>query len=426
LVPTILNTFSSRLLITLFNFLIVIGISRILGPDGKGQATLIITSIFMILFFCNIMSGRALIYLIPRYKPSSLIIPAYLWCLVISIIAWGLMHITPWLNSAFVPHVFLLSLLYGLLHTHLMVLAGKERIYFHNTLNVLQVALTLIGLALSFYVVGYRSIFAYIYSLYGSFLLTLLVSFGAIYPYWRAMSFTSTKNRIRESVSFGSHYQFYEIMQLLNFRFAFYVLDAWHGEDVLGIYSIGVSLLEAAWLFGRSVSFVQYTRIANYKDALATRLLTLRLAKMSLIISGIGIFVLLIMPKSLYTFIFGEAFGNIKDYMKWLMPGILVYSPALAVTNYFAGLGRYRVNIAGAFLGFICTLLFSYTLIPNFAMSGAGLTATISFTVTTAFLLWQFQRRAAFAIADYIPKWHDVTILKQELTKVLKGARYKQ
>ncbi len=426
MVPTILNTFSSRLLVTLFNFLIVIGISRILGPDGKGQATLIITSIFIILFLCNVMSGRALIYLTPRYKPSSLIIPAYLWCLVMSSIAWGLMHMTPWLNSAFVPHIFLLSLLYGLLHTHLMVLAGKERIYFHNTLNVLQVALTLTGLVVSFYIVGYRSIFAYIYSLYGSFLVTLLVSVGAIYPYWRAVSFTRTKNIISESLSFGSHYQLYEIMQLLNFRFAFYVLEAWHGEDVLGIYSIGVSLLEAAWLFARSVSFVQYTRIANYKDALATRLLTLRLTKMSLMISGLGMLVLLIMPTSLYTFVFGEAFADIKDYMKWLMPGILIYSPALAVTNYFAGLGRYRVNIVASFLGLICTLFFSYTLIPNFAMSGAGLTATISFTVTTAFLVWQFQRRAAFALTDYIPNWHDVTIVKQELTKVAKGARYKK
>lgn len=419
MVPTILNTFSTRLLVTFFNFLIVVGISRILGPDGKGQATLIITSIFMILFFCNIMSGRALIYLIPRYRPSSLILPAYVWCLVTSSIAWVLMTITPWLNSVFVPHIFLLSLLYGLFHTHLMVLAGKQRIYLHNTLNVLQIVTTLIGLAVSFYMISYKSIFAYIYSLYASFLLTLLVSLGPIYYYWRSATFVGLKHIVQESLRFGSRYQLYEIMQLLNFRFAFYVLEAWHGTNALGVYSIGVSLLEAVWIFGRSVAFVQYTRIANYKDGPSTRLLTLRLMKVSLIISCIGIVVLLVVPTSAYSFVFGGAFANIKDYMKWLMPGILVYSLSLTLANYFAGLGKYRVNIAASFLGLVCTLLFSYTLIPHFALSGAGLTATISFTVTTLFFLWQFQRQAHFVLKDYIPKWQDLKIVKTELQKLM-------
>ena len=68
----ILNTFGAKTAGAVINLLIAIILSQFLGPEGKGQQGLIITTIAFILVFANLVGGGTLVYLVPRYKISEL------------------------------------------------------------------------------------------------------------------------------------------------------------------------------------------------------------------------------------------------------------------------------------------------------------------------------------------------------------------
>src|SRR5579872_4768844 len=113
----IASTFSTKVITSVINLLIVIIISRNMGADGKGQASLIITSIAMVMMLCNIMGGATLVYLVPRYNFFQLFALSYLWTLLICSLAFA---IVKWMmagNALFIllqlysKDIFILSLL---------------------------------------------------------------------------------------------------------------------------------------------------------------------------------------------------------------------------------------------------------------------------------------------------------------------------
>ena len=59
---------------------------------------------------------------------------------------------------------------------------------------------------------------------------------------------------------------------MLSFRMSFYVLNRFHGEGAVGIYSNGISL-------------VQYARISNTEDRDYSQKLTVQLSKASTVLS---------------------------------------------------------------------------------------------------------------------------------------------
>ena len=55
-----LGTFGAKLIGAILNFFIIILLSQFLGPEGKGEASLILTSIAMVLIVGNLIGGAPL------------------------------------------------------------------------------------------------------------------------------------------------------------------------------------------------------------------------------------------------------------------------------------------------------------------------------------------------------------------------------
>jgi hypothetical protein len=107
----ILNTFGTRALSAVINLLIAIILSQYLGPAGKGVQSLIITTITFVLVFANLVGGATLVYLVPRHAPSLLILPSYFWTIVIAVISYFVLLLFPLVESSFILHICLLSVL---------------------------------------------------------------------------------------------------------------------------------------------------------------------------------------------------------------------------------------------------------------------------------------------------------------------------
>ena len=69
--------------------------------------------------------------------------------------------------------------------------------------------------------------------------------------------------------------------------------------------------------------------------------------------------------------------------MRFLFPGILVYSIPIVISSFYFGIGKYKPLIVANAVGALTLIIFSFILIPKYVMSGAGLAASISFAVAS-------------------------------------------
>ncbi|MFP4469079.1 MAG: polysaccharide biosynthesis C-terminal domain-containing protein [Bacteroidales bacterium] len=411
MVKKILNTFGTRLLSAVINLLITIVISRFLGPEGKGQQGLIIATIAYVLVFANLMGGATIVYLVPRFAWSLILVPAYLWTLFTGLVFYAVLHFTGLVQPQFILHICLLSVISGFAAINSSILIGKEKIASANMVSLLQPFLIAASLALFFFVMGQATIQSYLLSLYiafgGSFFLSLfyLKKFTGKYSLHGIGSYFGVISKLAR---YGVLNQLAHIFQLLSFRMSYYWLNQLYSEAEVGVYSNAISIVESVWLISRSISMVQYASIVNTDDRDYSRRLTISLSKIAFFISFVLLGILVLLPSQFFVFIYGEGFGEISTVIRSQAPGILFFSFALVGGHYFSGTGKYHVNTLASLAGLLISVVLFWLMIPALGMTGAGWATSISYTFTAIVVMIFFLSESGLSLKVFLPQKHDV------------------
>lgn len=399
----IIYTVLSRGASTALNFFIALLIARHAGPAVKGDVTLLVTTLSFFIFFSNIMGGQALVYLIPRNKIELLTIPAYAWSVVIALVGFLFLRYTSLIHANHIPSLAVLSVLSSVINIHQTILLAKNKISNSNLVSVLSLLLQVCGVLLCFYFFRINDAYAYIYASLVAYLLTAIVSFFLVKHWIGFSSFLKDFSRadLLQSFRFGLLYQLVEILQLLNLRYYFYQLGLQQGIQYLGIYSIGISILEAVWIIPRSISTVHYVSTANSQEIEREAERTVELTKWSVLLCSAVLLVIYFVPSSVYVFVFGEGFAGVKHSMRFLFPGILIYSVPVVISSFYFGIGKYKPVIFSNLAGAVTLIAFSFILIPKYVMSGAGLAASVSFAVASFVLFAWFVWEQKISVASF-------------------------
>lgn len=433
----ILHTIFTRFASTAFNFLIALMIARHCGPAIKGDVTLLITTIWFFIFFSNILGGNVLVYLVPRNKIEFLLVPAYLWALFICITGFFLLKILHLVHANHIPSVAVLSLLSAVISIHQTILLGRKQITNSNLLQLMPVLLQFGGVLFCFYFLHINDAYAYIYASLVAYAVTALASFFLIRNYvnyaFSLLIPSSLRNpganagggeeqlRLWNFFRYGLLFQLVEILQLLNLRYYFYQLGLQQGSQYLGIYSIGISILESVWIIPRSVATIHYVSTANAEGIKQEVDRTVLLTKWSFLFCAVALFAIWLIPARVYSFIFGSGFAGVKHSVRYLFPGILIYSIPIVISSFYLGVGKYRALIISGIAGVVSVITFSRLLIPLYVMSGAGLAATISFIMASVTLFIYFCMENNVQLIQFGIRPGEILLVAKKIRMFLNG-----
>jgi len=404
----ILSTFSAQLLSGLIGISVVILTARHLGAEGRGVISILVFNISLVLMFNNFVGGGALVYLTSRENFGRLITVSYLWALISALAVSALLTFSGLSPVNFAAHLFLLSLINAVNGVNTNILIGQERLHERNISLVVQGVIQLLVFYSILQWLGERSVMSFIKALYASYLVSFVLSSIFLLKKRDHIVSRSLAAVTKGLVSYGFYVQAGGLIQLLNFRFSYYLIEKFHGAAVLGVYSTGISLIEGLWIISRSISLVLYARIANSDDADAGRLLTIRLIKFTFVITALCLLPLLLIPTDVYAAIFdGNEFGKIKSIFLYLAIGTVMFSASAMLSAYMSGTGQFQVNTRASFIGLTATVALGFWLIPTHQMLGAGLTASASYLVTVVYQGYEFCKRSGTTPGEFIPKRHD-------------------
>ncbi|MBK8659839.1 MAG: hypothetical protein IPN22_13450 [Bacteroidetes bacterium] len=389
----VVHTILTRATSTVLNFAIALVIARHAGPLVKGEVTLLLTIVTFYSFFSNIFGGQVLIYLIPKGNTEWIILPAYLWSMVVALMGFIVLSITPICPPQLVLPVTMLGLLSSLTGIHQSLLMARQQIYSANTLTVIPLLFQMCGLYLCFYQWDINGADAFIYSAIAGYIFTSFYGLWLSKPdFKKEQQGHSLSAMLQEQFRYGLKFQLVEVLQLLNLRYYFFQLGLQQGAQYLGVFSIGISVLEAVWIIPRSMAAVNYVDTSTAKKQDTER--TVFLLKLNTLLVVLALLLIFMVPNHLYVRVFGSGFADVKHSMRFLYPGILLYSFHFIMASFFLGRGQYGPLLIANTVGVLTLAVAAYFLIPVYVMSGAGLSATLSFAAATVVLFLFFVQKS--------------------------------
>ncbi len=422
----ILNTFGTRLISAILNLLIAVVISRVLGPDGKGEQGLIIATIAYILVFANLMGGGAVVFLTPKFHTAIILLPGYLWSIISGFLFALILQAFDLVDTEMVYHICVLAVISTFTAINSSILIGKEKIAPSNLVALVQPLVVSAGLIVFFFVLDKLTIWSYVTSLYIGFFLAFVFSLIYLNKFgdgFKINAYADYRQVILKMIQYGLLNQLAHIFQLLSFRMSYYWLEQLFSEREVGIYSNGTNLVESIWLISRSISMVQYARIANTEDKAYSRKLTVNLTFAGLGASLLLLIILVFLQAELFIWIYGPGFGDVGLVIKTLAPGVLFFNIALIMGHYFSGIGKYHVNTIASFVGLVVSVILFSTMIPALGITGAGWATSISYFTTSVIVFVYFQNDARLRPIAYIPAQKDIREIFISLTGYLKGKK---
>ena len=416
----IIATIGTRLITAIITLALVVLNAHYLGAKNVGTISLIILAITINQLVNNFVGGPALVYLVPRTDLWKLFVPSYLWALVSSFAGSVIMELLHLIPEGFFIHVMILSFFLALFFVNTMILMGQERIPSYNLVSLLQVIVLMIVLTGLIFIVKRRDVMAYITGLYCSYSFAFLLSFFMVLPKLKRAPLKGSMPVLKEIFRYGTVMQFGNIFQLFNYRLSYYFIETFLNRATVGVYSVGVQLSEGIWLISRSISMVQYSRISNDNDRAYAIRLTLSLVRISFIVTFLVLGFILLLPSAFFTFIFGPEFHYVKLTMVSLAAGILTLSVSITISPFFSGIGKPHHNTVSSAIGLVFTIVGGYVLIPKIGLIGAGISASISYTMATIYQVIVFARFARLKMKDLMVTKAEISMLRTEIKKVMK------
>lgn len=431
----ILSTTATRFLATIISFLIVVMNSRTIGPEGIGTIGIILLDVSILTTFSNIFGGPSLVYFTPRRQLKSLFIISF-FSSVIGALAvvfiYGLTEVFYFDSSILIPdgffiHILFMTFIQTFLSNNLNILLGKEKIYIHNLLSIFQVFVLFISLSVLYFYQGGLTINSWLIAWYLSQFLPLLISLYLIFRLLKISggAYLLDFKLIKEISRFGLLLQMASIVQLLNYRLPYYLLNKFFPATTqLGVFTVGTQLSEGVLIIGKSVSMVQYSKISNSIDISKNGKLSVQLLKFSLLTSVLIIVILLIFPEDFYVFLFSfQVFSSIKDIVFWLSPGIIAVTANMIFSHYLSGIGNPQINLRVSIIGLIVIIVAGIPLISSFGFIGAAISTSLSYIISSILSFYYFKKYSKIKYTDLVFNKEDYFFVINLLRNLKKSIR---
>jgi O-antigen/teichoic acid export membrane protein len=400
-VTAVLSTKVVAFGITLATTIIV---SRILGSDGKGSLTAIISLPVLLGAFALFGLPNAVNYFAARgTSVRGLMLAGFLFTAILSAALMSIVWILlPWLETTFfsdareydyllramvfaVPpallSTFLAAILYGRqqVRTYSMILVGQGLLTF--SISVVLVAVFRWG------VTG---------AVTTSIVVLWVLALADLVAVARLVRREPPGNPVsyRKLVGYGGRIYPSSITGYFNYRIDVYLLQFLQiAKGPLGLYTFSVTMAELVFYVPDSITMIFLPRVAGTTQANADEMLV-RVARLTALITILG--ALALIPAAWVGINLILPTTPNKTSLPWidcfpafliLLPAVVSLSLAKVMTSYISGRGRPGSVALGAAVSLVVNVVANLLLIPRFGIEGAATASLVSYTTHAALMI---------------------------------------
>jgi O-antigen/teichoic acid export membrane protein len=381
-------TIGTKLIILLANFVLVVFSTRIWGSAGRGEIALVLANVSIITIFGNIFCGSTVAYHAPREQRDFLLTLSLAGAVIVSLA--GALIFSALFGFNYFLQLFLISLLISLTTAISSYWLGKNNITNYNLITILSPVFVLIALAVLYFLFNKKALDTYFLAYYAGTGVTLCVAIAGLLISGNYRIPELRINSLKSILAYGVNNEFNYLIQFLNYRLSYYFIDRLLGLAELGVFSIVISVSEAVWIISRSMSVIHFSNVINSDDQLKNRHETIAFARQSLWISLLVLGLAALIPRSVYQFIFGNEFVEVKKFIILLIPGIVSIAVSNLYGHYFAGTRKLKIVRYKSLIGLAASVILLPLLIKKYNLTGVCISLNVSYILSSVYLWFMF------------------------------------
>jgi O-antigen/teichoic acid export membrane protein len=378
-----------RFLRDFIGVLVVILLTRILGVDGFGLYYALLVIPIIVVSLTHLGVRGASIYMIGQKKYSDdAIVSSVIFILLFTSILGILFSIGAYFIFYEPEYTILLIGLVILIIPFRLgivyiggIFFGKDEI---KEANRLEWAINLINLILAIILVWGLDLglLGAIISLTTANILVAIWAFLLINQKFN-ISFRLIPQIVKKLLSLGIMYAFTFFVVQLNYRLDILLLEKLSTIQQVGIYSLGVHIVEQLWTIPFAISVVLFSRTANSKDQNIMTQSTISLARLSFIIIFLLSVVVIFVAPYIIPAVFGSEFNPSIEIINLMLPGVIILVIFRVLSGQLAGMGKPYLAIYVFLPALIINILLNFLWIPEYGGKGAAWASDISYAVGT-------------------------------------------
>lgn len=385
----IISVFSSNVFTLISNLLIVILLSRKLGPEGYGLYTAVLVVPLLVVSFFQMGIRPSTVFMIGsgRYNADQ-VVSAVISTLfvtgtagmVFSAITYLLMFKTGYTALLIILALFTIPMRLTAIYAGGVFLA-KEQIKKANIMNWLTALLMLVFAVVFVWLLKMKVTGA----LTGLLISNVIVSAYAVSLLKKEYKITINLRNpiIIQMLRLGVVYASSFLIIQLNYRVDILLLQRLSDTKEVGLYSLGVAFAELLWQIPLAISIIVMTRSANTKNMKLMTENTAKLLRLS-IIAGIVLsaFIYLLAPY-IIPLAFGPGFKASVAIIQTILPGIIILIIFRILSGQLSGMGKPQVALRAFIPALILNVALNIILIPKMGGIGAAISTNISYLAGT-------------------------------------------
>ena len=379
----VLATVLSRYFVAFLNLLLVFINARALGVEIVGLAAVILASMNLAVIFNSIFCGSTITYFMNKYGLLAILIPAYVWSVIGSLLAAGIMAGIGFFPPEYFADVQLLAMLNSLIASNTRFLLGYGKIRRFNNVYVLQGAVLFLLIVVFYYVMGKCNMQSYFRAMYLSNLIALLASFYYLRRELRAITPVPANNYpsvLKEMFVYGIWGNVDNLAETLSGRLNYFFVQHFVGFSGVGMLDSGTKVAESVWHISRAVGYIANGEVAGNKDKNTQRTITFRLLKWTFLATASVMVVILCIPEKIYTdYLFTPEFKGVRNVIFCLSPGIVALACNTILSQYFIASGNVRYSAYASCAGLAAFALAGNILVPLWGVNGGAVATSIAF-----------------------------------------------
>ena len=421
----ILGTGVTRVLNLLIGFITMLMGTKVLGPAEWGIGFTMLTDLTFLLIGVELIAGNGLVYFTPRKKLSTLMKVSYTWIVLVialyALLFWILSHY-PVTFDRIVPKGYegltlLLVLVYSFHEFNLNVFLGKEKVSTYNWIFLLQILVQVCSMALFIFVFHIHDAHAFVYSLLCGYSTAFVIGFIVLLPMVGKDGYDPFFLTAKEMLKYGSVIQLSTLVSTLNRRMSIFLLRQHCTEDAVGVYGAGSQVGEGVKVFGVSVSMVQFSKLSNLTDQEKIANLTVKFLKITVVLTLAALVAIAFLPVRFFAWLFSDAFGQVKDLILLMSPGLLFASAQLIFANYFMGTGMPKYNLYASLVGLAVTIPTTLLLIPRMGIEGAAISFSCTYLAIILYQWFVFKKLTGIKAKELLLTKDDWSWFKEEILR---------
>jgi O-antigen/teichoic acid export membrane protein len=378
------------------NLLLGIGASvilaRILGPKGRGIYALSTLLPSLIVTFGNLGIGPATVYYVARgeFRRQEILGNNVLLSLgigglgvLVGVFVVLFFHETvfPGVSSdylllalALVPVEFFFSYVNNML-------LGAQRIEEFNYVQIAQSGLFLGAIALALLGLKAGVTGAILAGLFTRVIVNAIV-FRFALRIAGGIDLKPNTFYMKRVTTYGIQAHLPNILGFLNYRADMFLVNWFLGPAAVGLYSVGVGLVEKLWMVSFAASTVLFPRVAAETEEQKRKEFTPLVARTVLWMTALASLILAFLSKWIVLLLYSEAFLPAADTLRALLIGITTLSAGRVLSNDIAGRGFPGLNIYTGLAAVTTNVVLNLLWIPRYGIVGAAWASTASYTVS--------------------------------------------